>query len=231
MVEDKRILGLIPARGGSKGIPRKNIRPLLGKPLLAWTIEEALKSEYLDSVIVSTDDDEIAATALEWGAMIPFIRPAFLASDTARGIDVVIHVLEELPENDVVVLLQPTSPFRSVLDIDQAIELWSEKRRPVVGVSETSKSPFWMYSINESGMLVPLLKPPANAANRQQLPKAFALNGAVYVSDRESIVRHKSFLLEDTVPYIMPAERSVDLDSEADWNYAEYLLRNRCDNS
>lgn len=225
MIEGHKILGLIPARGGSKGIPRKNIRPLGGKPLIAWTIEEAQKSQYIDRLVVSTDDHEIADTARRWGADVPFMRPAELASDTARGIDVVLHALLKLPDFDAVVLLQPTSPFRIVEDIDGAIELWTQTGDSVVGVTEVSKSPYWMYCLREDGRLQQLLPDRPSVATRQQLPKAYTLNGAVYVSSLTMLRGRGSFVHSDTAGYLMPVMRSIDLDSEFDWKFVEFLLR------
>lgn len=224
MIERHKILGLIPARGGSKGIPRKNIRPLGGKPLIAWTTEEAKKSKYIDRLVVSTDDHEIADTARRWGADVPFIRPAELASDTARGIDVVLHALRELPDFDAVVLLQPTSPFRSVEDIDYGLEIWASTRGPVVGLTAASKSPYWMYQLSDDGRLTELLHKPERASNRQSLPQVYVINGAVYVGSCASLSEIRSFVTSETRGLQMPRHRSIDLDTEVDWDYAEWIL-------
>ena len=224
MIDGYKVLGLIPARGGSKGIPRKNIKLLGGKPLIAWTIEEAKKSKYIDRLVVSTDDEEIASVARKFGADVPFMRPDELATDSARGIDVVLHALGQLPEFDVVVLLQPTSPFRIVDDIDGAIERWREGQQPVVGVTKVSKSPYWMYLLDEQGKLQALLPQPAGAENRQELPPTFALNGGVYVASRQQLEEQQSFLTPMTRGYEMPQERSIDLDTKEDWEYAEWKL-------
>jgi CMP-N-acetylneuraminic acid synthetase len=226
MISGKRLLGLIPARGGSVGIPRKNIRLLGGKPLVAWSIEAARLTRYLDRVVVSTDDPEIAACARQYGAETPFARPAELATNTAQGVDVVLHALDEIPDADAVVLLQPTSPFRSVDDIDRAIELWDAGGATVVAVTEAAQSPYLMYRLAE-GVLVPILKERSDDTNRQRLPTTYVLNGAVYVADRAALLADRAFMTPATRPYVMPAERSVDLDDEADWKYAEFLLRGR----
>ena len=147
MYKNKKVLAVVPARGGSKGVPRKNVRPFLGKPLIAWTIEEALKSSYIDRLIVTSEDEEIREIANQSGAETPFVRPIELATDTAVGVDVLCHAVESTDENyDYVVLLQPTSPLRNVTDIDGAIE-WGLDRtlKSVVSVSESSTSPYWMY--------------------------------------------------------------------------------------
>ena len=226
MIDGQRILGLIPARGGSVGIPRKNIRSLGGKPLLAWAVEAAAMSRFIDRIVVSTDDDEIAAVARACGAEVPFLRPAALATDAAQGIDVVRHALAEMPEMDVVVLLQPTSPFRTVDDIDGALDAWRGHDAPVVSVTESPVSPFLMHAIHD-GRLAPVLERPAGETNRQRLPTTYVLNGAVYVASRTMLGSDAGFLTPATRPYRMPAERSVDLDDEQDWQYAEFLLRDR----
>ena len=155
-----KVLGIIPARGGSKGMPKKNIRPLLNKPLIAWTIEQALKSKYIDRVVVSTDDPAIARLAKKHGADVPFMRPDKLATDKAKSIDVVSHALLSLPEKyDYVVLLQPTSPLRTADDIDACVKLCMSKGgNSCVSVTESEKNPHWMYSLDRNGRMHRLIK-------------------------------------------------------------------------
>lgn len=218
------LLGLIPARGGSKGIPRKNIRPFCGKPLLQWSIEVALAAPSVDRVVVSTDDPEIAEAALAGGAEVPFLRPPELSSDTASGIAPVLHALEQLSEVSDVLLLQPTSPLRLVEDVEAIVALRREARREAaVSVTPSSKHPAWMFGLSPQQLLEPLL-PATEAACRQQLPRAYALNGALYLASREFLERERSFLTVDVLGYVMPAERSVDIDSKLDWEWAEFLL-------
>lgn len=225
MNKDQRILGLIPARGGSRGIPRKNIKPLHGKPLLAWTIEAALRSTFLDAVVVSTDDEEIGRVAADWGAEVPFLRPRELAQDETPGIDPVLHALEQLPDFDTVVLLQPTSPLRTTDDIDQCIELARSSGAPsVVSVTEAAKHPYWMYRLGPDLRLKALIAAPP-VTRRQDLPPVYSMNGAVYFARADWLRRHRTFVTDETVAYIMPPERSVDLDSMLDWQMAELLLR------
>lgn len=228
MINGKKVLAIIPARGGSKGIPKKNIKPLNGKPLIAWTIEEAKKSGYIDKLIVSSDSDEILKVAKEFGAEVPFKRPAELAQDDTPGIEPVLHALEHFLEYDYVVLLQPTSPLRNVEDIDGAIILCDkEKASSCVSVTESSKSPFWMFNIDVGGVLTPLFEGKEIPYQRQQSPKVFELNGAVYVSTRESLLLNKSFFINSTRSYIMPNDRSKDIDSMEDLLLCELLLKNR----
>lgn len=224
MIGNKTVLAIIPARGGSKGVLRKNIREVAGKPLIAWTIEEAKKSGYIDRTVVSTDDQEIAAMAVQWGGEVPFLRPAELAQDDTPGIAPVIHMLTTIqPEYDLVVLLQPTSPLRSVADIDGAIaSMIQQDARACVSVVEPDKSPYWMYSLDDSRHLVPLLE--GSYACRQDIPTIYALNGAVYVAECEWLQRKQAFVSSETVAYVMPKERSIDIDTETDLAIANIIL-------
>ena len=205
MIEGKRILAVITARGASKGVPRKNIRVVAGKLLIAWTIESAKRSRYLDRVILSSEDTEIIAVAKKWGCDVPFIRPAALAQDETPGIDPVIDALNSLPEKyDFVVLLQPTSPLRTTEDLDRSIELCLKKNAPAcVSVTEPEKSPYWMYTLNAEGRMHPLLENPDDYRRRQDLPRVYALNGAVFVADCHWLVRTQSFVTPETIAYEM----------------------------
>ncbi|NJD05356.1 MAG: acylneuraminate cytidylyltransferase family protein [Methylococcaceae bacterium] len=228
MYQGKRILAVIPARGGSKGLPGKNIRPLAGKPLLAWSIEAARRSRYIDRIVLSSDDPAIMETARQWGAEVPFRRPPELATDQALGIDVVLHAIEQVPGFDYVVLCQPTSPLRLAEDIDGAIEKLFETAAPVcVSVTETEKTPYWMFTLAQGDRMVPVMEHPNRSVNRQELPKVYVLNGAVYVAEIGWFQRVRSFLTDQTLGYVMPANRSVDIDSERDFLLAEILLSGR----
>ncbi len=226
MIDDKTVLAIIPARGGSKGVPRKNIRDLGGKPLIAWTIAAARSSAYLDRIIVSTDDAEIANVARQFNAEVPFMRPAELARDGSSGIDPVIHALETLAEKyDYMVLLQPTSPFRNAQDIDQAIELCVKKgAETCVSVTENSKSPYWAYKIDAQQRIEPLFPVEEKIACRQQLPKTYAQNGAIFVAACNFVLKTATLQNRQTLAYIMPSERSIDIDSEYDLRLANLLL-------
>ncbi len=224
MIEGKTVLAIIPARGGSKGVPRKNIREVAGKPLIAWAIEETKKSGYIDRVVVSTDDQEIADIAVQWGGEIPFLRPAEMARDDSPGIAPVIHILNTCDFlYDLVVLLQPTSPLRTVEDIDGAIaHMVCQNATACVSVVEPDKSPYWMYTMNGDGHLVPLLE--GDYACRQDIPKVYALNGAVYVAETSWLLRTKTFVTDETIAYIMPKERSIDIDTETDLAISSIIL-------
>lgn len=221
-----KILAVIPARGGSKGVPRKNIKELAGKPLIAWTIEEAKKSKYIDRLILSSEDDEIINVAKHFGCEVPFKRPIELAEDDTPGINPVIHAIMQCPGYDYVVLLQPTSPLRTVEDIDGCIEKIVSNEAPFcVSVTEPEKSPYWMYTL-EKDKMKPLLPQDKLIARRQELPKSFALNGAVYVAEINKLLKEKSFLTKETVAYIMSQERSFDIDTIIDFKICESLIGN-----
>lgn len=225
MINGRTVLAVIPARGGSKGIPRKNIRETAGKPLIAWTIEAAQKSNYIDRIVLSSDDLEIIEVAQRWGCEVPFIRPAELARDDTPGMDPIIHTLQNLEKYDYIVLLQPTSPLRIASDIDQSIELCSlNNSNACVSVSETDKSPYWMYSLESNNQMTPILTAKDSNLRRQDLPTFVALNGAVYVAKCDWLLLNKTFVTNETIAYQMPKERSIDIDTDYDWYVAEVML-------
>jgi CMP-N,N'-diacetyllegionaminic acid synthase len=219
-----KTLGLIPARGGSKGIPRKNVRPIAGKPLIVWTIEAALRSHLLDAVVVSTDDSEIAYVARSAGAEVPFMRPTYLAQDQTPGVEPVLHALAELPDFDAVLLLQPTSPLRATEDIDSCLRTaWARKASSVVSVSEPDTHPFWTFRMTAEQTLERLVDA-APVSRRQDLPKALALNGALYYARADWLRQGRRLVAAETLAFVMPRERSVDIDTPVDWRFAEMLL-------
>lgn len=219
-------LAIIPARGGSKGVPRKNIKELAGKPLIAWTIEEAKKSKYIDRLILSSEDDEIIEVAKKYGCEVPFKRPLELAQDDTPGIAPILHAIEQCPDYDYVVLLQPTSPLRTVEDIDGCIEkLLSNNADFCVSVSQPEKSPYWMYTL-ERELMVPLLQKEL-VARRQDLPKVYSLNGSVYVGESTKIKKSKAFLTENTIAFETAAKQSFDIDTELDFKICEVLIKDR----
>jgi len=229
----KTILGVIPARGGSKGLSRKNIKILFGKPLIAWTIEQALASKYLDRLIVSTEDEEIAEVSKKYGAEVPFIRPKELAEDNAKGIDVVLHAIDWLKKNDrrkqydLIILIQPTSPLRKSDDIDKAIELlFLKKAKAIVSVCEIDHHPLWANTLPEDGCMKDFIRREVMKKNRQELVKFYRLNGAIYLAYRDYIKEQESFLGEKTFAYIMPRESSIDIDDEIDFELAQILMKN-----
>jgi len=229
MYNSFKILALVPAIGGSKGLPRKNIKPLCGKPLIAWTIETAKASRYLDKIVVSTDDKEIAGIAISYGAEVPFSRPTELATDNAKIIDVVLHIINWLENNgelyDLIVLLQPTSPLRLSTDIDSAIKMIFQKSaKSIVSVCEVEHHPYLSNQLPENGCMKDFLRCEVINTNRQELPTFFRLNGAIYIAYCNYLKKQKTFFGKDTYAYIMPRERSIDIDSETDFNLAELLI-------
>jgi CMP-N-acetylneuraminic acid synthetase len=220
-------LALIPARGGSKGIPRKNVRVFSGRPLIEWTIDAARKSDVPARVVVSTEDPEIAAISRRAGAEVPFTRPARLALDESTAIDVVLSALDWFEEHErwipeTVLLLQPTSPLRSADDLRGAAQrLVASGADAVVSVQRAQENPFWMKTTDDAGRLHNLLEAPS--LRRQDLPSVYLLNGAIYLTKTAALRQHRSFSPPDTVAYVMPIERSVDIDTEADWQCAESL--------
>ncbi len=230
----KSIIAIIPARGGSKGIPRKNIKKLGSKPLIAYTIEEALKSKCLDHVFVSTEDPEIANISKEYGAQV-IDRPASLAKDTSKTVDAVLHAIEYLERDGIhphtVVLLQPTSPLRDVEDIDAAVNLFLDNEcDSVISVCEPDHSPFWCFTISGK-YLKPILDKKFDDTRRQDLPRVVTPNGAIYISSPETIRRYKGFQRDRIIPYCMPPERSIDIDKPLDFTIAEVLINRESDNS
>lgn len=233
----EKIVAVIPARGGSKGVPRKNLRKVGGKPLIAWSIQCASASTLLDRTIVSTDDEEIADIARELGAQVPFIRPSELAADKTPGIAPMIHALRWLEEYegylpDALMCLQPTSPLRLGTDVDDAIKL-ARKRDAlgVVSVTEARVHPFWLKRMDDQGRLDAFCKDTPDVARRQDLPKAWALNGAIFLADREMLLRQGSWYGPRTYALKMPHERSLDVDSLWDLQLVDLLLRNRDKNA
>jgi len=225
---ETKILAIIPARGGSKTIPRKNIKLLNGKPLIYYTIKESIKSKYLGRIIVSTEDKEISEISKKYGAEV-IERPEELAKDETPTIDVIFHVLQVIKaenfEPGLVVLLQPTSPLRNAQDIDNAIELFLKNDcESVVSVCEVEHSLYWSFEI-ENRYLKPIFGGKYLNMRRQDLPKVYTPNGAIYVSTPEILRKYKSFYCSKTIPYIMPPERSVDIDNEIDFMLAELLMR------
>lgn len=223
----KGIIAIIPARGGSKGVPYKNIRILAKHPLIHYSISAALHSAFINRVIVSTDDEKISEVALREGAEV-IRRPPEISGDEAPTIDTILHVIDQIKSDtppEIVVLLQPTSPLRIASDIDAALEIFlRDGTDSVVGVVEQSHPPHWSMIINGS-FLEPLFNQEAFTTRRQDLPRTFLPNGAIFISRVNTLLQSRTFYAERVKPYIMPAERSVDIDTEFDFILAENLLK------
>ena len=223
-------LALVVARGGSASIPRKNLALLAGKPLIAWTIEAALRCKAIDRVVVSTDDEEIAAVAHEHGAETPFMRPPELARDDTPTMPVVLHALHQLNTEgyvpDAVVLLQPTSPLRTSEDIAAAIALAHERSADsVVSVSPTPSHPHLAKRVTADGRLEDFMAHPP-VVRRQELEPVYALNGAIYLTRLEILLEKQTFYGPKTYAYVMPPERSIDVDTPWDLHLCDLVLGN-----
>lgn len=226
MTEDKRVLGVILARGGSKGLPRKNVLDLAGKPLIAWTIEAGLASTYIDRLILSSDDEEIMRVAEKYGCDVPFRRPDALAEDDTSSMDALLHALRQVPGYEYVALLQPTSPLRTSEDIDACIEKMYELGAPAcISLTKTDKPPQWMYRLQEDDRFVPVFPEKERVTRRQDAAPTYVLNGAVYVAKTNWLVEHKTFKHDETVAYVMPSDRSVDIDDEVDLRVAKAVIK------
>jgi CMP-N-acetylneuraminic acid synthetase len=222
---------VVPARGGSKGVPRKNVAIVAGRPLIEWTIMAARQATCIDQLIVSTDDEEIAAVARAAGADVPFRRPADLSHDDAAGADVVLHALQWIVRHrgytpEYVVTLQPTSPLRTAGDIDAAIALARVRgAHSVVSVSPAVQSPYWMVRVDEDLEVREFL--PGDPPTRQQLPALYAINGAVYVTSPRLLFDMHALYGPGTLAYVMPEERSLDVDTRWEMHVADLVLAAR----
>lgn len=221
-----RVLGLIPARGGSKGLPNKNILPVGGIPLIVWTIRVAQRCHWIDRLIVSTDDDRIADAARHEGCDVPFRRPATLSTDTATSADVVVHALESLNESfDAVALLQPTSPLRQLDDLNTAFRLFEADPRPssVVSLVELPCPPSSHYALTAEGQLQRLHPQLPLITRRQDAQPVVTPNGAIYLVDAVSFLQSRHFVGPSTRGFCMPRGRSLDIDEPCDFEYLQFL--------
>lgn len=228
MYKNKKILAIIPARSGSRGLKDKNIKELNGKPMISYTIEAAVQSGIFEDVIVSTDSQVYADISIDYGASVPFLRSNYLSSDTATSIDMIIHVIEEMnkigKEYDYFMLLQPTSPLRTKDDIINAIELLFEKEaNSVVSVCEAENSPLYMNTINEDLSIDGFL-PKGIKTRRQELDKYYRLNGAIYLCKVEYFLKSKDFYNERSYAYLMNKKNSIDVDDEVDFEFVKSLI-------
>jgi N-acylneuraminate cytidylyltransferase len=223
-----KLLALVPARGGSKRVPNKNIKELGGKPLISWTIGAAVGVPEIVDVLVSTDSKKIAEVAKDSGALVPWLRPAGLASDTATSMDVCIHAIDWYENEkglvDGIILLQPTSPFRTTATIRRGIELFiKNSHMPVVSFSPAASHPMWCYQLTDIG-IKPFIVGSEKPTRSQDLPEAYMLNGALYIASSKYLRQHRSFIGDGTQPLVIDdGKESLDIDTEWDWKLAEYL--------
>lgn len=228
------MIAIIPARGGSKGLPGKNIKELCGKPLIAHTIEAALNAKGIDRVIVTTDSEEIAVVAQRYGAEVPFMRPAELAGDTSSAIDVYLHAVSFLEKHsgkeiEQFMVLLPTTPLRNAGHIESALKRFADtKAETLISMKEADVPISWYYAMNEEGRVKNLGINAENAvANRQVNEKHYIPNGAIYILNKKLLHEKRTYYCENTVAYLMDAEDSIDIDHALDFKIAELLLKER----
>ena len=236
MIHGKRVLALVPARSGSKGLPHKNIRPLHGKPLLAWPIAAARASRHVDRVVISTDDAHYAALAREAGADAPFLRPAALATDTAPSIDFILHAVETLEaagdHYEYILLLEPTSPLTEASDIDAALEALDARRDvadAMVGVTAmVSTHPAFAVRLDGQGLMQPYAAPSfGQLPRRQDTEPLYSLDGSLYISSVAAARRERAFCHQRTLPYVTPRWKSFEVDDLVDFVCIEAILAQR----
>ncbi|MBU1659483.1 acylneuraminate cytidylyltransferase family protein [bacterium] len=227
MFKEKTFLAIIPARGGSKRLPRKNILDLAGKPLLAWSIEAGLKSKYIDKVLVTSDDEEILLIAQQFGAEI-IQRPKHLAADTSTTFDSIKHTIDNMPRYDYIVLLQPTSPLRNEKHIDEAIELlFSKQADAIISVCEMEHTPLWANTLPQNDSMHNFLRDEIKNKRSQDFEQYYRLNGAIDVCQTDKLLEEKSFMLQNNIfAYKMDKKYSIDIDEEIDFKITQILFAN-----
>lgn len=231
MYNNKTFIAVIPARKGSKRLPRKNILNLAGKPLIAWTIEAGLESKYIDNVIVTSDDEEILNISKKFGAKI-LKRPDEFANDTATTFDAIKHTIDNVQKYDYLVLLQPTSPLRNAQHIDEAIEMLIDKKaNAIISVCKMDHSPLWSNVLPEDGSMANFLKDEIKNKRSQDLPLYHKLNGAIYICETDIFLKERTFFIKDNIfAYMMDRENSIDIDEEIDLKIANFLKVGSCEN-
>lgn len=226
MYKGKSFLAIIPARGGSKRLPRKNVLELAGKPLICWTIEAAKSSKYVDKVVVTSDDNEILSISANQFVEI-IRRPDYLASDTATTFDVIKHAILNIRGSyDFIILLQPTSPLRTALQIDESIELLMEKEASaVISVCKDGHSPLWSNTLPDDGNMGSFIREEIKNKRSQELPEYYRLNGSIYICRTQKLIEEGTFFIRKNIfAYKMGQESSIDIDEKIDYEFAEFYL-------
>lgn len=228
----REILAIIPARGGSKGLPRKNIKELNGIPLIGYTILSAINSKYVSRVVVTTDDEQIVKIAIEYGAEVPYLRPKELSKDSSSTIEAVLHLINYLQDKesyfpDYILLLQCTSPLRNTIHIDEAVDkLLNSNFEGIVSICEAEVNPYWT-NVLVGDKLEYFIKEGKEILGRQQLPKIYRINGAIFLVKIEALERENTFEVDNLTAYIMDEYSSIDIDNEIDFYMAEAILKMR----
>ncbi|MFD1093960.1 cytidylyltransferase domain-containing protein [Providencia vermicola] len=227
MINNKRVMAFIPARGGSKRLPHKNILPLAGQPLISWSIEAAQKSQYVDDIFVSTDDPEIAKVSADYNVDIPELRPTYLATDEASTDSVLTYTLDKFGKDvDIIVLLQPTSPLRNAQHIDKALEMFIEKNAfSVVSVTPCDHSPLWANTLPMNNSMGDFIRPDA-LKRSQDLSTYYRINGAIYIFDAKKLIEYGEIrYTNESYAFVMEQIHSVDIDQSLDFSFAELLIK------
>jgi CMP-N,N'-diacetyllegionaminic acid synthase len=228
MLKEKSFLGIIPARGGSKRLPKKNILNLNGKPLIAWTIEAGLQSKYIDKVIVTSDDDEILDVSKKYNSDT-IKRPNELATDTSTTFDAIKHTIENIENYDFIVLLQPTSPLRNSKHLDQAIELLEHKKaNSIISVCKMEHNPLWSNTLPPDQNMDGFLKDNIIGQRSQDLNQYYRLNGAIYIVKTAELLKQKTLFIKNSVfAYEMDILDSIDIDEALDFEFAEFIVKKK----
>ena len=226
MLKNKTFLAIIPARGGSKRVPRKNILDLAGKPLISWSIEAALKSKYVDKVVVSSDDDEILQVSKDFGSDT-LKRPDKLATDASTSFDAIKHTISNTQGYDYIVLLQPTSPLRDFKHIDEAIQTLVDKDADaVISVCEMDHSPLWSNTLPKDDSMSLFIKDEVKNRRSQDLETYYRLNGAIYICKIDLLLREETFFIKENIyAYKMDRKSSIDIDEKIDFKLAEFFIK------
>jgi len=234
MYKNKKIIAIIPARGGSKGLPEKSIKPLCGKPLIGWSIEQAKDCKYIDEIFVTTDSEKIANTAKEFGVDVPFLRPSELAKDTSSSMDVVEHVLSHFENRniffDYIVLLEPTSPLRKKKDLDNAIQMAIENETAdgIISLGEVHmEHPMIVKKITEKGKIKPYIDNIKKISQRQQADKAYFPYGVIYMIRTDIFKKERAFYTDNVLPYYIERWQNYEVDDIYDFMAIEAILTKR----
>lgn len=233
MIQNKSIIAIITARGGSKGVPKKNIKMLAGKPLICWTIEAAKNSDFIDKVIVSTDSDEIAEISIQNGAEVPFIRPKEFAGDLAKQEDAILHAMNFIEKKfgkyDIIVVLVPTTPLRGSKEIDVCIEdiIINSAKKAIFSVRECDHTPLQSNTLPADNSMKDFINKKYKWLNRQEMPTYYQLSGSVCISEWDVFQKEKTFLHDYTFAYITDNISGLDIDNEVDFDLAELYMKRK----
>ena len=228
MINEKKIIAIIPARGGSKGIKKKNLYNIAGFPLIYWTINEIKKIHFIDKIVLTSDDYDIINYCKSLNCDVPFKRPNILSTDDAKTSDVILDVLKRLPGYDYFILLQPTSPLRTACDIMKAFDkMISSNSKTCISVYKTTVKANWLLRLNNHNNLKPMLNEKYFSSRRQEIDNTYLPNGAIYISETKNFIKNKNFFSNKTSAFVMPKEMSIDIDDIHQMKKCEKILNKR----